>query len=85
MKALGFDLGQSVTPITPVMIGDTHKARALSQKLFENGVFTMAIGFPTVPKGKERLRVMISATHSTEDLDFAAKAFEKVGKEVGVI
>lgn len=85
MKALGFDLGQSVTPITPVMIGDTHKAHTLSQKLFENGVFTMAIGFPTVPKGKERLRVMISATHSTEDLDFAVKAFQKVGKEVGVI
>lgn len=85
MKALGFDLGQSVTPITPVMIGDTQKARALSQKLFENSVFAMAIGFPTVPKGKERLRVMISATHSTEDLDFAVKAFEKVGKEVGVI
>jgi glycine C-acetyltransferase len=85
MKALGFDLGQSVTPIAPVMIGDTHKAHALSQKLFENNVFTMAIGFPTVPKGKERLRVMISATHSTEDLDFAAKAFEKVGKEVEVI
>ena len=85
MKALGFDLGQSVTPITPVMIGDTHKARAFSQKLFEQNVFTMAIGFPTVPKGKERLRVMISATHSTEDLDLAVKAFEKVGKEVGVI
>ena len=85
MKALGFDLGQSVTPITPVMIGDTHKARAFSQKLFEHNVFTMAIGFPTVPKGKERLRVMISATHSTEDLDLAVKAFEKVGKEVGVI
>jgi glycine C-acetyltransferase len=85
MKALGFDLGQSVTPITPVMIGDTHKARMLSQKLFENNVFTMAIGFPTVPKGKERLRVMISATHATEDLGFAVQAFEKVGKEVGVI
>ena len=85
MKALGFDLGQSVTPITPVMIGDTHKARAFSQKLFEQNVFTMAIGFPTVPKGKERLRVMISATHSMEDLDLAVKAFEKVGKEVGVI
>ena len=85
MKALGFNLGQSATPITPVMIGDTHKARTLSQKLFEHGVFTMAIGFPTVPKGKERLRVMISATHSTEDLDIAVKAFEKVGKEVGVI
>ena len=85
MKALGFDLGQSVTPITPVMIGDTHKARAFSQKLFEQNVFTMAIGFPTVPKGKERLRVMISATHSIEDLDLAVKAFEKVGKDVGVI
>ena len=85
MKALGFDLGQSMTPITPVMIGDTHKARALSQKLFENSIFTMAIGFPTVPKGKERLRVMISATHSTEDLDLAVKAFETVGKEIGVI
>jgi len=85
MKALGFDLGQSVTPITPVMIGDTHKTRSLSQKLFEHGVFTMAIGFPTVPKGKERLRVMISATHLADDLDFAVKTFEKVGKEVGVI
>jgi glycine C-acetyltransferase len=85
MRALGFDLGQSVTPITPVMVGDTEKARALSQKLFENSVFAMAIGYPTVPKGKERLRVMISATHSTEDLDFAVKAFEKVGKEVGMI
>ena len=85
MKALGFDLGQSVTPITPVMIGDTHKARAFSQKLFEQNVFTMAIGFPTVPKGKERLRVMISAPQSIEDLDLAVKAFEKVGKEVGVI
>jgi glycine C-acetyltransferase len=67
------------------MVGDTEKARALSQKLFENSVFAMAIGYPTVPKGKERLRVMISATHSTEDLDFAVKAFEKVGKEVGMI
>jgi glycine C-acetyltransferase len=85
MKALGFNLGESVTPITPVMIGDTQKARTLSQKLFEHSVFAMAIGYPTVPKGKERLRVMISATHSTEDLDFAVKAFEKVGKEVGLI
>ena len=85
MKALGFNLGNSATPITPVMIGDTQKARALSQKLFDNNVFAMAIGYPTVPKGKERLRVMISATHSTDDLDFAVKAFEKVGKEVGVI
>jgi glycine C-acetyltransferase len=85
MKALGFNLGQSVTPITPVMIGDTEKAHQLSRKLFENGVFAMAITYPTVPKGKERLRVMMSATHSQEDLNFAVKTFEKVGKEVGVI
>jgi glycine C-acetyltransferase len=85
MQTLGFNLGESATPITPVMIGDTQKARQLSQKLFEHKVFAMAIGYPTVPKGKERLRVMISATHSTDDLDFAAKVFEKVGKEVGVI
>ncbi|MDZ7344124.1 MAG: aminotransferase class I/II-fold pyridoxal phosphate-dependent enzyme, partial [candidate division KSB1 bacterium] len=85
MNALGFDLGQSVTPITPVMIGNTAKAQQLSQTLFENGVFAMAITYPTVPKGKERLRVMISATHSRDDLDIAVRAFEKVGKEVGVI
>ena len=85
MKELGFDLGQSVTPITPVMIGDTAKAHALSKALFENGVFAMAITFPTVPKGKERLRVMISASHSTEDLNFAFGAFEKAGKETGVL
>jgi len=85
MKELGFDLGQSVTPITPVMIGDTAKAHALSKALFENGVFAMAITFPTVPKGRERLRVMISASHSTEDLNFAFGSFEKAGKETGVL
>lgn len=85
MKELGFDLGQSVTPITPVMIGDTKKAQTLSKTLFENGVFAMAISYPTVPKGKERLRLMVSASHSTEDLNFAVGAFEKAGKEVGVL
>lgn len=85
MLGLGFDLGQSVTPIVPVMIGDTAKAHALSKQLFEAGVFAMAITFPTVPKGKERLRVMMSATHSHEDLDFAANAFAKAGKELGII
>ncbi len=85
MHALGFDLGQSVTPIVPVMIGDTTKAHALSKQLFEAGVFAMAITFPTVPKGKERLRVMMSATHSHADLDFAASAFQQAGKSLGVI
>ncbi|MGH7495145.1 MAG: glycine C-acetyltransferase [bacterium] len=85
MRELGFDLGQSVTPIVPVMIGDTSKAHALSKQLFEHGLFAMAITFPTVPKGKERLRVMMSATHSTEDLNFAIGAFEKAGKELEII
>jgi glycine C-acetyltransferase len=85
MLGLGFDLGQSVTPIVPVMIGDTAKAHALSKQLFEANVFAMAITFPTVPKGKERLRVMMSATHSHEDLDFAASAFEQAGKALGIV
>lgn len=85
MRELAFDLGQSTTPIVPVMIGDTAKAHALSKLLFEHGLFAMAITFPTVAKGKERLRVMMSATHSTEDLNFAIAAFEKAGKELGII
>lgn len=85
MAALGFNLGDSVTPITPVMIGDTSKAQALSRQLFEAGIFAMAITFPTVPKGRERLRLMMSATHSTEDLNFAIGAFEKAGQELGLI
>lgn len=85
MSALGFDLGESVTPITPVMIRDTARAHAFSKQLFETGIFAMAITFPTVPKGKERLRIMMSATHSTEDLNFAIGAFEKAGKELGII
>jgi glycine C-acetyltransferase len=85
MKALGFDLGDSVTPITPVMVRDTAAAHALSKQLFETGIFAMAITFPTVPKGKERLRLMMSATHSTEDLNFALGAFEKAGKELGIV
>lgn len=85
LRALGFDLGVTVTPITPVMIGDSNKAQAFSRSLFENGIFGMAISFPTVPKGKDRIRVMNSATHSKDDLDFAAGVFEQVGKEVGII
>lgn len=85
LKNLGFDLGRSETPITPVMIGDAKKAQDFSQALFENGIFGMAISFPTVPKGKDRIRLMNSATHSREDLDFAAGVFEKVGKGMGLI
>jgi glycine C-acetyltransferase len=85
MNALGFDTGSSTTPITPVMLGEAPLAQEFSKKLYEEGVFGMAIGFPTVPRGRARIRVMISAAHSQEDLDQGLKAFESVGKSLGVI
>jgi glycine C-acetyltransferase len=85
MKALGFDTGKSMTPITPVMLGEATLAREFSRHLYEEGVFAMALGFPTVPVGLARIRVMISATHSQEDLEQALQAFAKVGKDLGVI
>lgn len=85
MKRLGFDTGVSETPITPVMLGEAPLAQQFSRELFEQGVFAMAIGYPTVPKGKARIRVMISAAHSTDDLDKGLAAFQTVGKKLGVI
>jgi len=85
MQGLGFDTGASTTPITPVMLGEAPLAQDFSRRLFEAGVFAMAIGFPTVPRGKARLRVMISAAHQPEDLDRGLSAFEQVGKQLGVI
>jgi glycine C-acetyltransferase len=85
MGTLGFDTGASTTPITPIMLGEALLAQSFSRKLFEEGVFAMAIGYPTVAQGKARIRVMISAAHSTEDLDHGLAAFEKVGKQLGVI
>ncbi|MBI3299295.1 MAG: glycine C-acetyltransferase [Elusimicrobia bacterium] len=85
LKALGFDTGRSETPITPVMVGDTEKAKRFSARLFEEGVFALAIGFPTVGKGKERLRTIVSSGHTAQDLDAALKAFAKVGRELGLI
>jgi glycine C-acetyltransferase len=84
MKRLGFDTGLSETPITPVMLGEAPLAQQFSRRLFEEGVFATAIGFPTVPRGKARIRVMISAAHATADLDQALAVFERVGKELGV-
>ena len=85
MKELGFDIGQSVTPITPVMLGDEKITQEFSRRLFEEGVFATAIAYPTVPLGKARIRVMISAAHRKEDLDAGLAAFAKVGRELGVI
>ncbi|RPI82893.1 MAG: glycine C-acetyltransferase [Chloroflexi bacterium] len=85
MKRAGFDTGLSTTPITPVMLGEAPLAQQFSRELFDAGVFAMAIGFPTVPKGKARIRVMISAAHEREDLDKGLEAFCSVGKKLGVI
>ena len=81
----GFDTGNSETPVTPVMVGDSAKAQELSKRLFEEGVFALAIVFPTVPRGKERLRTIVTAGHTKEDLEFAVEKFTKVGKEMGLI
>ncbi len=85
MKEAGFDVGHSQTPITPVMIGEAKDASTLSARLFEEGVFAQSIGFPTVPRGKARIRVMISAVHSRDDIDFALGKFSMVGKELNLI
>ncbi len=85
MKKIGFDTGVSETPITPVMLGEAPLAQQFSRRLFEEGVFAMSIGFPTVPRGKARIRVMVSAAHSQDDLERGLAAFEKVGKELGVV
>jgi glycine C-acetyltransferase len=84
MVSLGFDIGQSTTPITPVMLGEAPLAQQFSRELFDAGVFAMAIGFPTVPRGKARIRVMISAAHERSDLDKGLEIFAAVGKKLGV-
>ncbi len=85
MANMGFDIGHSATPIVPVMLGEAPLAQQFSRKLFEQGVFAMAIGFPTVPQGMARIRVMNTAAHSQDDLEQALVAFQAVGKELGVI
>ncbi|MBN1313088.1 MAG: glycine C-acetyltransferase [Anaerolineae bacterium] len=85
MKKLGFDTGMTQTPIVPVMLGEAPLAQQFSRRLFEEGVFAMAIGYPTVPKGKARIRVMNTAAHTPDDLEHGLAAFEKVGKELEVI
>ena len=85
MSALGFDIGRSQTPITPVMLGEAQLAQDFSKRLFERGIFATSIGYPTVAQGKARIRVMISAAHSKDDLDKGLTEFKAVGKELAVI
>ena len=85
MSQLGFDTGRTQTPIVPVMLGEAPIAKEFSRRLFDNGVFAMALGFPTVPRGLARIRVMNTAAHSREDLEIGLAAFEKVGRELGIV
>ena len=85
LKALGFDTGVTQTPIVPMMLGEAPLAKEFSRRLFEEGVFAMALGFPTVPAGKARIRVMNTAAHTQDDLDRGLEVFAKVGRELGVI
>jgi glycine C-acetyltransferase len=85
LRALGFDLGRTQTPITPVMIGDAQRATMLSAQLFNAGIFVQAIAFPTVPRETARLRVMLSAAHTREDLEFALATFARLGRACQLI
>src|SRR5579862_4492330 len=85
LKKLGFKTGDSETPITPILVGDAGKAFEFSRELFAEGVLAMAIGFPTVPEGKARLRTIVTATHKRADLERAAEIIGRVGKKIGVV
>jgi glycine C-acetyltransferase len=84
LKRLGFDTGLSETPITPVMVGDESRAMTLSDRLFEEGVFAVALTFPTVPRGRARVRTIVTAGHTHEHLQRALDAFARAGHAVGV-
>lgn len=85
MRQMGFDIGHSQTPIVPVMLGEAPLAQQFSRRLFAEGVFAMAIGYPTVAQGKARIRVMNSAAHAPSDLEMALEIFGRVGRELGVV
>jgi glycine C-acetyltransferase len=81
----GFDTGMSETPITPIMVGDARRAVEFSRNLFEEGLLATGIGFPTVPEGKARLRTIVTATHTREQLNRALETLSRVGKRLGII
>jgi glycine C-acetyltransferase len=85
LEELGFNIGGSESPITPVIVGEAPLAMHLSDRLFEHGVFAQGLGFPTVPRGKARVRTIVTATHTRDELEFALGCFKAVGSELGVI
>ncbi|HEY1302801.1 MAG TPA: glycine C-acetyltransferase [Vicinamibacterales bacterium] len=85
LQALGFDTGISESPITPVIVGDGALAMTLSDQLFDAGVFAQGIAFPTVAKGRARVRTIVTATHTRGELEFALEAFARVGRKLGIV
>jgi glycine C-acetyltransferase len=85
LASLGFNTGVSESPITPVIVGDGALAMRLSDRLFESGVFAQGIASPTVPAGKARVRTIVTATHTRDELQFALDAFASVGRELGIV
>jgi glycine C-acetyltransferase len=85
LRSLGFDTGLSESPITPVIVGEARLAMALSDHLFEKGVFAQGIGFPTVARDKARVRTIVTATHTRSDLQLALDAFADVGRQLGIL
>ena len=85
LQSMGFDTGKSVTPITPVMCGESKVAKEMSRRLIEEDVFALPIVFPMVARDKARIRTIMNAAMTKEDLDFALSKFEKVGKELKII
>ncbi len=85
MADLGFDIGRSETPITPIIVGESSVAKRLSQRLFELGLFALPIVFPMVAKDRARIRTIMNAALTVEDVDFAISAFETAGKELSII
>jgi glycine C-acetyltransferase len=85
LRDLGFDTGESETPITPVVTGEEEATQAFARRLFEEGVFTPAIVFPTVAKGRARVRTIVTAEHTPEDLTEALATFGRVGRELKLV
>ena len=85
MKELGFDTGNSQTPIVPIMCGESKTARALADFVWEKGIYVLPIVYPMVPRGKARIRVQLCSEHTKEQLDRAIKAFKEGGEKLGLI
>ncbi|MEM1867839.1 MAG: aminotransferase class I/II-fold pyridoxal phosphate-dependent enzyme, partial [Thermosphaera sp.] len=85
LDRLGFNTGKSQTPIIPVIVGDTKKARELAKMLWDEGIFVVPIVYPMVARGTERIRNQVNAGHTIEDLNKALEAYEKAGKKLGLI